>query len=335
MAAPPDQPQDAPSPALEADDEASSIGGTSTSDEESRASLRSTILDYRRENGRTYHRLSDGKYYFPNDEQEQDRLDLVNHLWTVTLDGAFCLNPKNAGANRVLDIGTGTGAWALDYADAHPDAQVIGVDLSPIQPGYTPSNCIFEIDDVEKDWTWTRPFDLILARNMGGSFADWPRLVEQAYEHLEPGGYFEIQDSLWPAVSDDGTLKKDSALYEWAHMMNDGAAKIGRRLDITDRHDELLRAAGFENVQKTSLRFPVSPWPKDPKLRELGTWTQASLLPGLEGMSLALCTRLLDWSRAETLVFCAQVRRELKDTNIHAYWNGYIIHGRKPFETED
>lgn len=44
--------------------------------------------------------------------------------------------PNNPGANvkRVLDVGTGTGIWAIDYADEHPDTQVVGVDLSPIQP---------------------------------------------------------------------------------------------------------------------------------------------------------------------------------------------------------
>ncbi|KAE9569224.1 hypothetical protein CGMCC3_g14736 [Colletotrichum fructicola] len=63
-----------------ADDDASSIGDASTQD--SLASLRSSILDYRRENGRTYHRLSDGKYVLPNDEREQDRLG----SWMLALE---------------------------------------------------------------------------------------------------------------------------------------------------------------------------------------------------------------------------------------------------------
>jgi SAM-dependent methyltransferase len=37
---------------------------------------------------------------------------------------------------RVLDAGTGTGMWAIDFADEYVDtgAQVVGNDLSPIQP---------------------------------------------------------------------------------------------------------------------------------------------------------------------------------------------------------
>ena len=30
---------------------------------------------------------------------------------------------------RVLDLGTGTGIWSIDYATDHPEAEVIGLDL--------------------------------------------------------------------------------------------------------------------------------------------------------------------------------------------------------------
>jgi ubiquinone/menaquinone biosynthesis C-methylase UbiE len=36
--------------------------------------------------------------------------------------------------NRVLDAGCGTGIWAMDFADSHPETEVIGVDLAPVQP---------------------------------------------------------------------------------------------------------------------------------------------------------------------------------------------------------
>ncbi|KZL86043.1 methyltransferase domain-containing protein [Colletotrichum incanum] len=298
-------------------DDSSSIGGCST--DESQASLRSSILDYRRENGRTYHSMSDGKYAFPNDEQEQKRLD-INDRTT---------------AKRVLDLGTGTGIWALDYADAHPEATVFGVDLSPIQPGYVPPNCIFEIDDLEKEWTWTKPFDFIFARNMNGSFANWEGVLAQAYGHLEPGGYLEIQDSLWPPVCDDDTFKEDSAFYRWSRLLVEACNKIGRPVDKTGELPMKMEAAGFEDIHTTRIRFPASPWPKDKKLKELGIWNQEQLLPGLEALTLGLFTRVLDWSKEETIVFCANARKDLKDTKAHAYWNGYVMYGRKPLKVDE
>ena len=71
----------------------------------------------------------------PNDEQEQERLDIMHYVNLSMLDGRMCVSPveKKVGM-RVLDVGTGTGIWAIDFADAHPDSTVVGVDLSPIQP---------------------------------------------------------------------------------------------------------------------------------------------------------------------------------------------------------
>ncbi|GKT41435.1 secondary metabolism regulator laeA [Colletotrichum spaethianum] len=309
--------------------DAASLGGLSA--DKSQAVLLSSILDYRRENGRTYHRLSDGKYVIPNDELEQERLDIANHLWMLTWDGKFCLCPKNEGAKRVLDVGTGTGIWALDYADEHPEATVIGVDLSPIQPGFVPPNCFFEVDDVEQEWTWPEPFDLIFSRNMAGSLQDWRGFVAQAFGHLEPGGYLEVHDNLYPLECDDGTLKEDSALFQWSKYIVEATDKIGRPITIAPQIPKILEDVGFEDVVVTRQKMPASPWAKDPKLRELGSWTQASLLPGIEGLCLALFTRVLGWKPAEILVFCANVRKDARNLGIHAYWYGYSIYGRKPF----
>lgn len=63
--------------------------------------------------------------------------DLQHNLFLLTLDDKLGLAPPNepdSKAKHILDIGTGTGIWAIDYADEHPEAQVVGVDLSPIQP---------------------------------------------------------------------------------------------------------------------------------------------------------------------------------------------------------
>lgn len=41
----------------------------------STTSIGSSILKSREENGRTYHAYKDGKYVYPDDENEKDRLD--------------------------------------------------------------------------------------------------------------------------------------------------------------------------------------------------------------------------------------------------------------------
>lgn len=74
-------------------------------------------------------------YLLPDDEREPDRLDFWGHTFVQTLDGALYAAPLQ-DPELVLDIGTGTGIWALDFADTHPDAQVLAFDVKPVQPSW-------------------------------------------------------------------------------------------------------------------------------------------------------------------------------------------------------
>lgn len=38
---------------------------------------------------------------------------------------------EGSGPPTVLDIGTGSGSWAIDMAEEFPHAQVVGMDVAP------------------------------------------------------------------------------------------------------------------------------------------------------------------------------------------------------------
>lgn len=69
----------------------------------------------------------------PNDESEQDRLDLSHQMFKLTMGNKLYLAPIDIPA-RILDIGTGTGIWAIEMSDEFPDTEILGTDLSPTQP---------------------------------------------------------------------------------------------------------------------------------------------------------------------------------------------------------
>lgn len=57
-------------------------------------------------------------YLLPNDESENDRLDIHNHLMTLLLDGNLHMAPIGKNPQRILDIGTGTGIWAIEMGES-------------------------------------------------------------------------------------------------------------------------------------------------------------------------------------------------------------------------
>ncbi|EEQ83994.2 hypothetical protein RJZ56_003507 [Blastomyces dermatitidis] len=292
--------------------------------------LASSIKNYVYANGRRYNSFRAGEYILPNDEDEQDRMDLTHHIYKLLLGGDIYVSPIKANPQRVLDIGTGTGIWAIDFADAHPESHVVGNDLSPIQPSWVPTNCVFEIDDLEATWPYTRPFDFIHARELAGSIGDFDKLFEQAYKNLVPGGYFEIQ-SIEPCfLSDDGTLEKAKHALEWMHMEYEASAKFGKPLEIVKTFPEKLKQAGFVDVKTTLKKLPIGTWPKDKKLKEIGRFQQLQVLQALEPYSLFLFTKILGWSAEETQVLLSGVRKDIKNREIHMYGWVHFTYGRKP-----
>ena len=214
------------------------------------ASLLSDVKNYRYENGRRYHSYREGHYVLPNDDQEQDRQDLLHHVRNLVLNGALFRTPLNPNLQRVLDIGTGTGIWAIDFADSNPSAEVVGTDLSPIQPSWVPPNLSFLVDDAESPWLFSasRPFDFIHARDLGGSIANWPRLLRQAYTHLRPGGWVELQEFEVTLKSDDDSLRLAPTLCEFLGRLHQASEAFHRPMNIAEGHRQRLIEAGFEDV---------------------------------------------------------------------------------------
>jgi hypothetical protein len=75
-----------------------------------------SIYDFVEEHGRTYHKYKQGKYVLPNDVEEQNRLDMQHQMALRLLEGKLHLAPIEKNLQNALDIGTGTGIWAIEFA---------------------------------------------------------------------------------------------------------------------------------------------------------------------------------------------------------------------------
>jgi len=318
---------------LSVDDDADRMhiyDGTTSEAASDLMSLNSSIYEFVEENGRTYHKYKEGegKYELPNDETEQNRLDLQHHLFSLTLNGRLHLAPIGDDVSKVLDICTGTGIWAIDFALKYPNAKVIGSDLSPIQPDYVPENCQFEIDDAEDEWTYSTKFDYIHARQTFTCFRSCPAVITQAFKSLKPGGWYEMQD-MGVLKSNDGSTD-GTYVDSWTKYLLQAGTRVGKDWDCARKYTRYFEEAGFVDVHEKVYCWPINTWPKGARNKELGRWAYANCIESLEAVSLRVMKHGLGWSPEQVDEFLKNVRLDYRNRRIHGYYPIYFVYGRKP-----
>ncbi|KAJ0135921.1 hypothetical protein HZ326_21067 [Fusarium oxysporum f. sp. albedinis] len=265
-----------------------------------------------------------------------------HHCLTLGLGGKLYLAPIDKDKiTKAIDIGTGTGEtssslgiWALDFADEHPNVEVIGTDISPIQPAWVSPNLKFEIEDCTQEWTFApNSADYVHLRWLAGSIPDWYQFFREAYKTCKPGGWVESFEPSAIITSDNDTVKETSALGQWGKLFIEGAKKFGMSFSVYEEElqRKAMEAAGFIDIQQYKYKAPLGDWPKDPELKELGEFGRHVFLSDTEGLVLFVANTM-GWSEAEIHVYIAHARREINSGKHHAYFKQRVVWGRKPEE---
>ncbi|KAF2140091.1 uncharacterized protein K452DRAFT_60631 [Aplosporella prunicola CBS 121167] len=287
------------------------------------------------ENGRLYHGYRRGIYMYPCDEQEKDRMDIYHKLFLVARREALHHAPLMANYQpRILDVGCGTGIWAIDIADKYLEAEVLGLDLVNIQPDKIPPNLRFRVPrDYESPWSLGEDsWDLIHLRMACGSVSSWPELYQKIFAHLKPGyGWIEqVEIDIQPRC-DDNTLSPDSPLVKWYEYLADATERASRPIAYNHNTRQMLQASGFIDIQETIIRAPYNSWPADPHQKEIGRWYNLGISEGLEALSLAPLTRVYRWDAQQHVrPLCEAAVRQIMSRKIHAYNNIHIWTARRP-----
>jgi ubiquinone/menaquinone biosynthesis C-methylase UbiE len=103
-----------------------------------------------------------------------------HHLWALDLALADVPPPR-----RVLDLGTGTGFVALALAERYPEAEVVGIDLSPAMieearrkaPPELAGRVRFEVGDASALDCPDGGFELVVLSNMIPFYDELARVV--------------------------------------------------------------------------------------------------------------------------------------------------------------
>ncbi|KAK7739833.1 hypothetical protein SLS62_011183 [Diatrype stigma] len=325
-------------------------------------SITPSIWDHSFENGRRYHKFHEGAYHFPNDDAEQEREDMKHSMVKMLCNDQLHFAPIGPSPQAILDIGTGTGSWAMEMGERYPSASVLGVDLSPIQPDWVPPNVRFMVDDVESPWLHPRDhFDYIHFRHTVMAIKDWDILLRRCYEHTKPGGWVELQEIHHFPMSNNGNgngshagggmMPPDHPVAQYWRRIDEGLARLGvvgfgqRASEPWSESGsgsestalELLRGAGFvEATGRRVFHIPIGPWPRNKVLKGVGVYWRTILVDGLQATALRPLMRGLRWERARVEAFLVAVRRAYLDLDLddnegsQMYMPLVCVYGQKP-----
>ncbi|PVF95010.1 S-adenosyl-L-methionine-dependent methyltransferase [Serendipita vermifera] len=134
-------------------------------------------------------------YILPADEVEFLRLDKQHATHLIGLGDLYScpdlveqvLSPEPRVTKEILDLGCGTGIWALSMARQFPHARVVGVDLAPapLREDQLPPNIEFEIDDINLGLGhFAGRFDVVHMRCLGGGLPDINQGITNAARYM-------------------------------------------------------------------------------------------------------------------------------------------------------
>ncbi|PGG99485.1 hypothetical protein GX51_06305 [Blastomyces parvus] len=275
------------------------------------------------ENNRRYHQYREGCYLLPNDEKENERLDIHHALVMTIMDDRLFLAPIQ-NPKRAIDLCTGSGIWAVEFADMFPGCEVIGNDLSPTQPSLVPPNLQFMVDDVESDWLYEdTPFDFIHARYLAEAIRDMPRLLKQAYNCTKPGGWVEFHDWDTHPYSIDGALK-GTDLQHYYDVVLAAFIKQGYYTQPGKQLEKWFTDAGFVNIHVKKYRVPLGTWAKGEKNKRMGAYNLMQFDEAIEGGAMAVMTRYEGWAPQEVQILTSKARSDSRKPELHVLFDMYV-----------
>ncbi|SJL10196.1 uncharacterized protein ARMOST_13580 [Armillaria ostoyae] len=200
----------------------------------------------------------DVHYLLPSDALEKQRLESQHSFLRRTLcDGKSVMAPINLGpGDKVLDSGTGSGAWVLSLAKEVPlSVSFAAIDIqSKIFPKLFPTNVFFHHHSVtDLPGEWANSYSLINQRVLYAALTEsqWDSALVETHRVLAPGGWVQlIEGSEIPPHTGPYSERIGKILAKlYAHK--------GLVIDVAKRLPDMLTRDGFINVHSETRALPV------------------------------------------------------------------------------
>jgi hypothetical protein len=92
-------------------------------------------------------------------------------------------------------------------------------------------------------------------RSLGGSIKDWPNLLSQAYNHLNPNGWLEIVEfEVLIRVQNEQDVGFPPMTKKWQEGLHDAGEMIGRSFEVATQAKKWLQEIGFVDVTEEVVK---------------------------------------------------------------------------------
>jgi SAM-dependent methyltransferase len=257
--------------------------------------------------------------------EEINRLDFQHYMLRYALRGLYAAPLQYLGS--VLDVGTGTGRWAMEMAQLFPGAAVCGVDVNPPpvdeQPGrgvdvrpanftFVPGNVLEGLPFAEGMFDYTH-MRLLFTAIPGDR---WPRAVSELARVTRVDGWVESVETT--GLHNGGPSV--SLMMSWIAQMS-----ARRKVDLTDgsRVADFMRASGLQNVAASVVNVRTGAWGE-----RLGMMVATDFVGVCKGYAGLLVGAGLTTQEQFDRTLDG-MRREFDSRREHCYTPFYVVIGQK------